>query len=150
MTRINANIPVKNLTDQHLLAEHREIKRVCNRFKQRLAKGEQHVHQTHDFCLGKGHEIFFIDKGMFTYLRYCELFEECDKRGFDVTSFHDCWTAYRPYKGNKFYKYHYFTESDNDLIRERIATRLAESNQVPRYYGEKITVEQAINLINKK
>ena len=39
MTRINANIPVRNLTDQHLLAEHREIKRVCNRFKQRVAKG---------------------------------------------------------------------------------------------------------------
>lgn len=28
MTRINSAIPVKNLTDEHLLAEHREIKRL--------------------------------------------------------------------------------------------------------------------------
>ena len=35
MTRINVDIPVKNLTDEHLLAEHREIKRVGNRFSTR-------------------------------------------------------------------------------------------------------------------
>ena len=28
MTRINAGIKVENLSDQHLLAEHREIKRI--------------------------------------------------------------------------------------------------------------------------
>lgn len=28
MTRINSAINVKNLTDEHLLAEHREIKRL--------------------------------------------------------------------------------------------------------------------------
>ena len=28
MTRINSVIPVRNLTDEHLLAEHREIKRL--------------------------------------------------------------------------------------------------------------------------
>ena len=30
MTRINAGIPVEKLSDQHLLAEHREIKRIPN------------------------------------------------------------------------------------------------------------------------
>ena len=30
MTRINAGIPVVELSRAHLLAEHREIKRVCH------------------------------------------------------------------------------------------------------------------------
>ena len=33
MTRINAGIPPKKLTNRHLLAEHREIKRIPNVIK---------------------------------------------------------------------------------------------------------------------
>jgi hypothetical protein len=35
MTRINTGIPPKELTDKHLLAEHREIKRIPNCIKKR-------------------------------------------------------------------------------------------------------------------
>ncbi len=39
MTRINVSINVKALTDEHLLAEHREIKRLPNYGKQ-ITKNE--------------------------------------------------------------------------------------------------------------
>ena len=39
MTRINSGIPVKSLTDEHLLAEHREIKRLPY-YIRRIVNGE--------------------------------------------------------------------------------------------------------------
>lgn len=59
MTRINIGINPKQLTDQHLLAEAREIKRICNRFKQRLEKNK-FDDIPEKFCLGKGHELFLL------------------------------------------------------------------------------------------
>ena len=39
MTRINVGIPPEELTDKHLLAEHREIKRIPNC----IAKGKYNM-----------------------------------------------------------------------------------------------------------
>mgnify|MGYP000662285585 CR=1 FL=1 len=88
MTRINANIKVCELTDTHLLAEHREIKRVCSRYKNRLDNNKD-IEQTHSFTLGKGHVKFFYDKLGYLQERYEELTAECVERDFNITDFSD-------------------------------------------------------------
>ena len=47
-----------------------------------------------------------------------------------------------------FFTNYVFTEKHRNIVRERIATRLTESKQTPRYYGKDITVQEAIELIN--
>jgi hypothetical protein len=65
MTRINVGISPKNLTDQHLLAEHREIARMRSSFL-RWYNSKKRSEIPSKFCLGEGHVLFFIDKGLYT------------------------------------------------------------------------------------
>ena len=67
MTRINTAISVKSLTDEHLLAEHREIKRLANTKITNLNDIPS------EFCLGKGHVKFFMNKFKYTFNRYKQL-----------------------------------------------------------------------------
>lgn len=144
MTRINAGIPPKKLTDQHLLAEHREIKRICDLYEQRMKKGS--IGKIPEkFTLGTGHVSFFLDKGKFTLIRYILLHNECKKRKFNVSKFGKNWDLYQPHH----FKDWESTEEANNLIKERITTRINESFQRPRYYGKIISKEQAINLLCK-
>ena len=60
MTRINAGIPVETLHDKHLIAEHREIKRIPNC----IAKGRYSLKdKPSKFVLGTGHVKFFYEIG---------------------------------------------------------------------------------------
>lgn len=80
MTRINL-VPVEELCDQHLLAEHRELTRIPNA----VAKGKYHLRgQPLDYKLGEGHVRFFFDKLSFLKKRYDLLHQECKQRGFNV------------------------------------------------------------------
>lgn len=74
MTRINV-IPVYELSDQHLLAEYRELPRVI---KQKL-KLDDSVDQYH---LGRGHMKWARKHWKFTLNRYYEIFSEMLYRGF--------------------------------------------------------------------
>ena len=64
MTRINCGIPPAELTREHLIAEHREIKRVPNKIRKRLEEGKEinFKGQPEKFKLGTGHEKFFVKK----------------------------------------------------------------------------------------
>lgn len=138
MTRINVAIPPKNLTDQHLLAEHREIKRLCA------------MHYTFkdfnsipkEFTLGTGHMKFFMDKGLYSFNRYKSLYDECLIRGFQVEDYSKNWK----YWWQDFSKYNNYkeTERDKKLLVERISERIMQSKQIPRYYGKIISKEDAI------
>ena len=88
MTRINCGIPPAELCDKHLLAEHREIKRIPNCIKRGRYSMKD---QPENFTLGTGHVKFFYDKLNYLYKRYCELHLECKRRGFNVTDYRDCW-----------------------------------------------------------
>ena len=77
-------IASKILTDEHLLAEHREIKRLPAQYLLSVASGS--INKIPDkFCLGKGHVLFFINKPLYTLNRYKEIREECLSRGFNVS-----------------------------------------------------------------
>jgi deoxyribonuclease (pyrimidine dimer) len=110
MTRINC-VPVSELVDKHLLAEYRELPRLRH-LKPRVSSINQYV-------LGKGHCIFFLDKGKYLESRHSELCNEMKRRGFTVNlpelkldwicKFMNDWTP---------------TRGDIKLNRERIKVRL--------------------------
>jgi len=117
MTRINSGIPPAELCDKHLMAEHREIKRIPNCIK----KGRYSMKgQPSKFTLGTGHVKFFYDKLAYLYKRYCELHLECKSRGFNVTDYRECWDDI-PISLNNDYKP---SDYDRKIIRERINERL--------------------------
>lgn len=83
MTRINV-VPVKELCDQHLLAEHREMTRIPNN----LLKGKlkyDYSDRPADYVLGAGHIKFFTNKLQWLNDRYDQVHMECLRRGFNVT-----------------------------------------------------------------
>lgn len=81
MTRINAGIPPRLLSNKHLLAEHREIKRIPNNV---LKHGYVLHTLPNSFTLGTGHIKFFYNKMRYLFNRYELLYKECKQRGFDV------------------------------------------------------------------
>lgn len=148
MTRINSAISVQLLTDEHLLAEHREIKRLPAYFVKALSSGALgRIPKV--FCLGTGHVTFFVNKQLFLLTRYKQIRQECINRGFDVADYtanwlelrddmerNNCWKAYKP------------TSEEHDLLAARISERIAKSpKDYFHYYGESITKQQALKLL---
>ena len=76
MTRINV-VPVRELCDQHLLAEYRELPRVFN-----LARVAPDAPK--EYTLGAGHVKFFYDKLTYLIERYKRIVDECLARGFNI------------------------------------------------------------------
>jgi deoxyribonuclease (pyrimidine dimer) len=80
MTRINCGIPVEELHPKHLMAEHREIKRIPNCIK----KGKFNMKgQPQEFTLGTGHVKFFYDKLLYLRKRYIQLYNRCKALGYN-------------------------------------------------------------------
>ena len=118
MTRINIGIPPKELSNKHLIAEHRELKRIPNV----VAKGKYNLKNIpQEFTLGKGHVSFFYDKLGYLKERYIDLYNECIARGFQVQSYLASWDGVPQELMNSYSP----TEKDIYIIRERIADRLA-------------------------
>lgn len=131
MTRINAGIPVTCLCDEHLLAEHREIKRLPNL----TLNGNPLTY----FTLGKGHVTFFKDKMGYTLNRYREIHQECIARGFNVTNYATAWI-------NKDTGDYTPTQDGITLLQNRIIERLTGMKRI-HYYGIQITSDEAIKLL---
>lgn len=144
MTRINL-IPPKLLTDQHLQAEHREIKRLPKNYIKWLKSKSQIPEK---FCLGTGHVLFFLNKGLYTFNRYCELHTECLKRGFNVTDYRSSWlhVEVKDYLATGMY---FPTEEDKQLVIERINERMEANPEFYKYYGKPISINQYKKLISK-
>ena len=119
MTRINVGIDPTELTGKHLLAEHREIKRVPNVIK----SGRYNMKgQPSKFTLGTGHVKFFYDKLGYLKKRYIAIHKECLKRGYNVTDFSEAFDGI-PKSMMKDYTE---TKYDRKILQERIAERLAK------------------------
>ena len=118
MTRINIGIPPKQLTDKHVMAEHRELKRIPNV----VSKGRYNLKNVPpEFTLGKGHVSFFYDKLGYLKNRYIELYNECRARGFNVQCYLSSWDGVPRELMNDYNP----TERDVRIVSERIADRLA-------------------------
>lgn len=116
MTRINCGMPPAELSDKHLIAEHREIKRVPNVIK----KGKFNLNgQPKEFTLGTGHVKFFYTRLLYLKKRYEELYKECVNRNFNITYFGDAWDDIP----SDFMNDYTPTAKDIKIIRERIKER---------------------------
>jgi len=66
MTRINAKLPPRILSDEHLIAEQKEIWRLPLLWKLKYHNGSlKDAPIPREFTLGEGHLFFFLDKGRF-------------------------------------------------------------------------------------
>jgi len=128
MTRINL-VPVTELCDQHLLAEHRELKRIPNcLLKGILSRSYPNIPKK--YVLGAGHVKFFVDKLGWLWKRYNELHAECLSRGFNVSY------QFR----NMELEYHGFeladwtpTEDDIAVNRQRIQEKMPKTPRFTKY-----------------
>lgn len=78
MTRINL-VPVEELSDQHLLAEYRELPRIVHAV---ISKKVLIKDIPDSYRLGTGHVKFFYNKIIFLSERYQLIFAELRFRGF--------------------------------------------------------------------
>ena len=123
MTRINIVSP-SELTDQHLVAEYREIFMVGSALQRSLkSKNWNPKSIPKRYTLNTGHVKFFYNKGKYLYKRYREIVIEMKLRGFN------------PDKNRKFPRDIFIdnnlyndlipTMEDYKIIRQRIAERIA-------------------------
>lgn len=117
MTRINCGVHPSELCNRHLLAEHREIKRIPNMVRSGRARLDGIPGQ---FTLGDGHVRFFYDKIGYLRDRYSEIHAECIRRGFNVTDFSDSFSGIPDELMHGYIP----TDHDRRIVRRRIAERL--------------------------
>ena len=85
MTRINLVLP-SELSDQHLVAEYREIFMVGSSLQRSLKSKNWEKTLANipvKYTLNKGHVTFFYNKGKYLYKRYELLIEEMKNRGMN-------------------------------------------------------------------
>lgn len=140
MVRVNLISPNK-LADQHLIAEYNELLMLLGYVK----KYPNLVGIPGDYCLGKGHILFFKDKLIYIRKRHEQLKIEMKKRGFEtrktinISKFKK--ELIRDWKPS---------QKDLNIIKERLIWKINKKPHFYRYYGEKKTREFFINLINLK
>ena len=135
MTRINL-VPPKELSDQHLIAEYREIFMVGSSLQRSLKspnweKTKKSIPK--QFTLNKGHVKFFYDKGLYLYKRYQQIQTELNKRNYNLD-------ATRVFKVIQFPTDYYNdwkpTDRDRAIIRERIEERIKQKPHWYRHNGK--------------
>lgn len=126
MTRINI-IPPQYLTDQHLIAEIKEINQLSGQFLKSINSrlGIKQIPQ--EFKLGTGHVTFFYNKGEYLLQRFSICKEEAEKRDFCINStFNNTWANHQEYFLNW-----QPNNQDFKIIIERLIIKL---NMKPLYY----------------
>ncbi len=135
MTRINLVIP-KELTDQHLMAEIKEINQLAGQFRTSLNSKKGIIDIPKNFTLNKGHVKYFYNKGKYLHKRFLLLKQEAIERKFDIkVNFNNEWL-----KNQKIDLYQDWEPSLNDLeiIRERIKTKINMKPTWYKYYGKSL------------
>ena len=144
MTRINI-IPVSELTDQHLIAEYREITMVPAALTRTLNSKSGFIKKKipDRFTLNTGHVYFFYDKGLYLYNRYDNIVEEMILRGFNP----DLKRIF-PKDIFPFELFNDWTPNieDQELVRDRIKEKIAMK---PNWY-RKTSVRSKVNKVIRK
>lgn len=134
MTRIN-NVCVKELSDQHLFTEYRELPRILSNVRKAVnnEKTPSDFKIPTKFTLGKGHMTFFYDKLQYLKDRHDLLIAECLRRGInisrtdglDISEFDVCW------RGNNEP-----TIEDIGVLRSRLSEKFDKNPTFYKYEGE--------------
>lgn len=136
MTRINL-LPVTELSDQHLMAEYRELPRIVNAVMDGRLSG---AHPPKKYVLGTGHVKFFADKLYFLYTRYVKIWNELLYRGVDLNPEFSPDNMYHKIKSAHYntpirYK---FTDADISLSRKRIIEKIMQKPEFYKWTRRKI------------
>lgn len=85
MTRINL-VHVKELADQHLMAEYRELPRVFGAVQKHVQarKRVRDFKINSTYLLGSGHVTFFYNKLLYLQKRHIDIVNECLRRGMKI------------------------------------------------------------------
>ena len=130
MTRINLIKP-SELSDQHLIAEHREIFMIGSALQRSInSKSWKKTIENlpKEFTLNTGHVKFFYNKGRYLHKRYLDLIDEMQSRGMNPNLERQFKKEQWP---NELYKDWNPKEKDFQLIRKRIKEKI---NQKPDWY----------------
>ena len=124
MTRINIVEP-SELTDQHLIAEYREIFMIAGSLKRTLMSktGYDKYKVPKKYTLNKGHVYFFYNKGKYLNNRYQKLILELEKRGFKLSK--DRFFPKEIFINNYLYNDWEPSLDDYTIIRERIKNKIS-------------------------
>lgn len=152
MSRINLGIEPWRLTNEHLLAEHREIKRVCDVYH-KIYEAKRFVKVPKNFCLGTGHVMYFIYKPETTFFRYRELHKECLKRNFAISDYAKNWDVYDRILDIK--NVVEATPEGIKALQKRIKERLLNSTKIYWHYTKgnkvyRVIAESACDLLTVK
>ena len=130
MTRINIVEP-SELTDQHLIAEYREIFMVAGSLNRTLNSkvGYRESKVPTRYTLNSGHVYFFYNKGKYLHNRYDELIREMKRRGFSPSD--DRPFPFQIFHDNGLYNDWTPNVDDYKIIRKRIAEKIAMK---PKWY----------------
>lgn len=138
MTRINC-IPPEDLLDQHLLAEYNETAMVLASLRRSKATGRP-LPSHNNYTLGKGHVIFFYDKGGFLKRRYEALKIELLKREYNLDENRKMeWEVYDRLELQKDWSP---TVEDQKKNVERILQRMLIKPKWYKYYRRPIDIEE--------
>lgn len=128
MTRINV-VPVEELTQQHLVAEYRELPRIYGAVRKSQQSGKtpsSFKNMPSVYRLGSGHVTFFYNKLAFIMRRHQQLIDEMLRRGYNPSFTDDPATLTGDLDACWFEDY-IVTDDALFINRERIALRIAES-----------------------
>ena len=128
MTRINV-LPPKVLTDQHLIAEYRELPMVSASLLRSIKSKNGLVLMNGNYTLNKGHVTFFYNKGKFLYNRYHLLIDEMKQRGFSPDPDRRC--NFEPYISNDLF---HDWEPDLDSYAINASRLLEKVHMKPAWY----------------
>ena len=134
MTRVNL-VPPEVLSDEHLLAEYREIPRVWNKATQYLGPL-----LSGPYRLGKGHVLFFMDKSDYILWRHMHLVQELLRRQINASAIH------LPDPGTLSW---YPSVDEIQINADRIVERLLDSKREPRYYRVTESRHDAVRRISQ-
>jgi len=131
MTRINLISP-EDLYDQHLLAEHRELKRIPNLIK----SGKFNLDNIpKNYVIWTGHIKFFYNKLKFLHNRYRLIYSECEKRGFKITNYENSFLNLP----DGLYNDYSPTEEAIELNKSRLKEKIQKKSHFYKYYWKRVS-----------
>ncbi|MFH1211927.1 MAG: pyrimidine dimer DNA glycosylase/endonuclease V [Candidatus Woesearchaeota archaeon] len=139
MVRINLIDP-KLLADQHLIAEYNEILMLLGYARKFPEPGNAPL----QYCLGKGHIVFFKDKLLYLKERHESISDEMKKRGF------------RPEKKISLKEFDIGLQNswkpakaDREIIKARLIEKINKKPEFYRYCGKYYRPEFFISMTKK-
>jgi deoxyribonuclease (pyrimidine dimer) len=148
MTRINV-VDVTQLTDQHLMAEYRELPMVAGSLRRSLRSKRGLPAIPDQYVLGRNHVTFFYNKGKFLHDRYNALVAELISRGYKLDPNREA--DFDTFINNGLYNDWNITDADVSVNSSRLSEKLTSKLGWYKYYSQplaKLDAQTYNNLLN--